>query len=110
MSSLIETLNKSVDKTPDQIVAALKGGNWVRGSDMTQEILDHWGRDRRLQLTRLRDDGWWKHGARTTYHVRLWTLRDIVGELEYYWFRPFEDMNDGIWPDTETERARRQHA
>lgn len=109
-SSLISKLNTLLGSTPDQIATALNSRGWVRGSEMTHDVWEKWGRDCRLQLTVYNGtpEGWWQHNERTRYHCRDWSVQAVNDGLAEYWFRPYEDIHDGIWPDLDTELACRQ--
>lgn len=111
-SGLILTLNSLVDKTPDQIVGALTNNGWIRGSEMTQETLDAWGVNRRLRLTEYygyEHDPWWSSGDSPTYTTNTWGLRTYNGDLRRYWFKPYEENFDGLWPDPASELEYRRN-
>jgi len=112
-SGLIPKLNALVGNTPDQIVSRLNNNGWIRGCDITQEILDRWGPNCRLRLTEYYGhvlDPWWTSGASAGYSTSTWRLRIFNTDLKGYWFKPYEEPFDDLWPDPASELEYRRNA
>jgi hypothetical protein len=105
--SLIAVLDGMVDKTPDQIAAALKPKRWIKGSDMTQTDYDYMregtGAVRLTEYHPYSDTLWWRGGS--GYHIQDWRLESIRTNLPDYYFIRFEDYVDGEFPPDPVDRS-----
>ena len=108
--SLIETLNKHIDLTPDEIVAKLQTGSWMRWLDLTQEFcLEHQNHDFVL-ITHYRGGKNWTIVLDRFKLRDLASLRSIQSNFEthvrlrygtdcVFHIIPYEEYIDGQFPE-----------
>jgi len=100
MSQLLAKLNKLVGKTPDQIVTNLRSGNWIKGSEMPEDVWTDWSNRRQLVAICHRSD-YEPHDIifdGRDFTSRGWSHREVTTSLNRYWFILASEYVDGEYP------------